>query len=165
MEEPRYKIPASVLVVIYTPVLDVLLLRRVQDAPEGQPFWQSVTGAKDFSDEPWAATAQREVREETGLRCNGSTVLLQDWGLENVYPIYPQWLHRYAPGVWCNVERVFGLCVQGAVSVQCSPSEHSAHVWLPWHAAADQCYSASNAEAILQLPYRAGFRHPPRRFS
>ena len=34
------------------PLLDVLLLRRVQDAPDGQPFWQSVTGAKVLPKNP-----------------------------------------------------------------------------------------------------------------
>ncbi len=163
MHEPRYKIPQSVLVVIYTPVLDVLLLRRVQDAPDGQPFWQSVTGAKDFPEEPWATTAQREVGEETGLACEGPSARLDDWALENVYPIYPQWLHRYAPGVWRNCEHVFGLRLEHAAAVKLSPREHSDQVWLPWREAADTCYSASNAEAILQLPQRDRFHHSPRR--
>ena len=30
--------------------------------------------------------------------------------------------------------------------------EHTAHQWLPWRAAADRCYSPSNAEACLLLP-------------
>jgi dATP pyrophosphohydrolase len=33
-----------------------------------------------------------------------------------------------------------------------SPQEHTESQWLPLHAAADQCFSASNAEAILMLP-------------
>ena len=57
------KIPESVLVVIYTPALDVLLIERA-DAPG---FWQSVTGSKDAVDEPLASTAMREVAEETGI--------------------------------------------------------------------------------------------------
>lgn len=154
MEEPRYKIPQSVLVVIYTPALDVLLLRRLQDAPDGQPFWQSVTGAKDFPEESWEATARREVWEETGIRAapDGGDARLEDWALENVYAIYPQWRHRYAPGVWRNVEHVFGLCVAPTPQVYLSPQEHCDQRWLPWRDAALQCYSASNAEAILMLP-------------
>ena len=61
------KIPQSVLVVIHTPALDVLLIRRAIDAPDGQAFWQSVTGSKDHADEGWRETAVREVREETGF--------------------------------------------------------------------------------------------------
>lgn len=154
MAQDRYKIPQSVLVVIHTPQQEVLLLRRLHDAPEGVPFWQSVTGAKNQIRESWRATAVREVWEETGLRCDAPGLQLTDWRLENSYPIYPEWRHRYAPGVWHNVERVWGLCVPRAQAVVLSPSEHSAYVWLPWQAAADQCYSASNAEAILQLPRR-----------
>jgi dATP pyrophosphohydrolase len=66
-----WKIPESVLVVIHTPALDVLLIRRA-DANE---FWQSVTGSKDAIDEPLALTAAREVAEEPAsnaaraLRC------------------------------------------------------------------------------------------------
>ena len=163
MENTRYKIPESVLIVIYTPRLEVLLLRRVEDAPDGQPFWQSVTGSKDAPEEPWDRTARREVHEETGLRCDASAAQLQDWGLENIYPIYPQWRHRYAPGVWCNVERVFGLCVVDSEPVQLSPNEHSDQAWLPWREAADRCYSSSNAEAILQLPQRITPHYPRRR--
>lgn len=156
MAASSYKIPESVLVVVYTPALEVLLLRRVQDAPEGGPFWQSVTGSKDFSSEPWAETARREAWEETGICAEGEAAVLDDWGLENVYAIYPQWQHRYAPGVWRNVERVFGLCVAHPPAIRLSPHEHSAYCWLPWREAALRCYSASNAEAILQLSHRGG---------
>ena len=38
-----YKIPESVLVVIYTPAQDVLLIRRA----DGLDFRQSVTGSKN----------------------------------------------------------------------------------------------------------------------
>ena len=143
-----FKIPASVLVVIHTPALEVLLLERA-DAPG---FWQSVTGSKDTEDEPFAVTAAREVEEETGLFTSAPGHQLTDWGLENVYEIYPVWRHRYAPGVTTNQEHVFGLCVPTAVPVTLSALEHVAQVWLPWLEAADRCFSPSNAEAILHLP-------------
>lgn len=157
---PRpYKIPQSVLVVIHTAALDVLLIRRA----DAQAHWQSVTGSKDHPDESWQATAVREVQEETGIACAPGTPLaagLVDWHLENVYEIYPQWLHRYPPGVLHNTERVFGLCVPAGTPVALHAREHTAFQWLPWHAAADACFSASNAEAILMLPRftRAGGR-------
>ena len=143
-----FKIPQSVLVVIHTPALEVLLIERA-DAPG---FWQSVTGAKDFPEEGWLDTAQREVREETGIDCGAPGHHLADWALENVYEIYPQWRHRYAPGVTHNTERVLGLTVPAAVPVQLSPREHRAQCWLPWREAAERCFSPSNAEAILWLP-------------
>jgi dATP pyrophosphohydrolase len=69
-----------------------------------------------------------------------------------VYDIWPQWLHRYAPGVVRNRERVFGLCVPPGTPVVLHPREHDAFQWLPWQHAADTCFSASNAEACLLLP-------------
>jgi dATP pyrophosphohydrolase len=150
MDKP-FKIPQSVLVVIHTPELDVLLINRADAAN----FWQSVTGAKDSEDEAFAATAVREVAEETGIACGPGTPLaagLRDWGLENVYDIYPRWQRRYAPGVTRNTEHVFGLRVPAGTPVTLAPREHTAFQWLPWRQAADACFSPSNAEAILMLP-------------
>ncbi|GIZ50890.1 dihydroneopterin triphosphate diphosphatase [Noviherbaspirillum aridicola] len=159
MQKP-YKIPESVLVVIHTPELDVLLIERA-DKPG---YWQSVTGSKDREDEPLAETAVREVFEETGILIADETSgeqqgsnrvsrsRLVDWQLSNVYEIYPVWRHRYAPGVTRNTEHVFGLCVPRGIPVVLAPREHTAYRWLPWREAADQCFSPSNAEAILLLP-------------
>ena len=146
------KIPQSVLVVIHTPALDVLLIERA-DAPG---FWQSVTGSKDSEDEPFDATAVREVLEETGIDARAPGHALSDWALENVYEIYPQWRHRYAPGVTRNTEHLFGLCIPQTRPVQLSPREHRDQVWLPWREAAEKCFSPSNAEAIAWLPRLGG---------
>jgi dihydroneopterin triphosphate diphosphatase len=147
----RHKIPQSVLVVIYTPALDVLLIERA-DHPG---YWQSVTGAKDRARESYVATARREVREETAIEIGSAAVpasALRDWRLANVYDIYPQWQHRYAPGVTRNTEHVYGLVVPAGTPVRLAPREHLRWQWLPWREAADACFSPSNAEAILQLP-------------
>ncbi len=48
------------------------------------------------------------MAEETGLNTDAPGAVLSDWGLENVYAIYPRWRARYA-GVTHNTERVFGL--------------------------------------------------------
>ena len=141
-----FKIPESVLVVIHTPALEVLLIERA-DHPG---FWQSVTGAKDALNEPLLHTAVREVWEETGIHAQPQD--LRDWALSNVYEIYPAWRQRYAPGVRRNTEHVFSLCVPAATAVTLSAREHTAYQWLPYLAAADQCYSPSNAEAVLLLP-------------
>jgi dihydroneopterin triphosphate diphosphatase len=141
-----YKIPESVLVVIHTAALDVLLIHRTDAAG----FWQSVTGSKDTPLESWHATAVREVAEETGIQAPPGQ--LCDWQLENTYSIYPQWRHRYAPGVLHNREHLFSLQVPFDTPVVLSPREHTAYQWLPYHAAAQACFSPSNAEAILMLP-------------
>ena len=146
MVHKPYKIPESVLVVIHTPALEVLLIQRA-DTAQGVEHWQSVTGSKDHWDEPWEATAAREVQEETGIDVQAPGCRLTDWGLENHYDIWPQWRHRYAPDVSRNCERVFGLCVPAAVPVVLNPREHVRLQWLPWLDAADLCFSASNAEA------------------
>lgn len=138
------KIPISVLVVIHQPDGQVLLIERA-DKPG---YWQSVTGSLDAEDEPLPATARREVAEETGI--TGGTLV--DWGLSNVYEIYPVWRHRYAPGVTHNTEHVFGLTVPAGTAVVLNPREHLRFEWLSWREAADRCFSPSNAEAILQLP-------------
>ncbi len=144
------KIPESVLVVIHTPALEVLLIERA-DKPG---FWQSVTGSLDAPDEPLLATAARELFEETGIVADGERIALCDWGLANIYEIYPVWRHRYAPGVTHNTEHVFSVCVPRETPIVLSPREHLRHVWLPHVEAADRCFSSSNAEAILQLPRR-----------
>jgi len=141
---PAHKIPESVLVVIHTPDLQVLMMERA-DRPG---YWQCVTGSRDALDEPLAETARREVQEETGITAGQ----LRDWGLINVYEIYPVWRHRYAPGVTHNTEHVFGLTVPTGTPVILAPREHLNYRWLPWAEAADLCFSPSNAEAVLQLP-------------
>jgi dATP pyrophosphohydrolase len=150
MSKP-FKIPESVLVVIHTPALEVLLIKRA----DAEDYWQSVTGAKDRPDEDFRDTAVREVLEETGIDCGPGTALaagLRDWRLENVYEIYPRWRHRYAPGVTRNTEHLFGLQVPAGTPVVLSPREHTEWRWLPWREAADACFSPSNAEACLLLP-------------
>ena len=145
----HFKIPESVLVVIHTAALDVLLMRRA-DALDA--FWQSVTGSKRDASESLVDTALREVREETGIDAAANGCSLRDWGLANVYSIYPQWRHRYAPGVMMNTEHVFGLQVPADTAVVLNPREHTSYGWWPWCEAADRCFSPSNAEAILLLP-------------
>jgi len=142
-----HKIPVSVLVVIYTQDGQVLLMERA-DAPG---FWQSVTGSQDEG-ETLEQTAIREVREETGL--DASQFELTPWDIETRYEIYERWRHRYAPGVTHNTEHVFGLRLPRPLPVVLAPREHLRYVWLPWDAAAERCFSSSNAAAVRLLATR-----------
>lgn len=142
-----YKKPVSVLVVIHTPNLDVLLLERASHPG----YWQSVTGSQEEG-ENLIDTARREVFEETGL--DAGKYALTDWHLTNTFEIFPEWRHRYAPGVTQNLEHVFALRLPAPIPVTLAPGEHLAYQWLPWRQAAQECFSWSNRDAILLLPER-----------
>ena len=142
------KIPISVLVVIYKSNGEVLLIERADKAN----FWQSVTGSVDSLDEDLRIAAAREVLEETGINVDALPVgSLQDMHHQIEYEIYPQWRHRYAPGVTRNTEHWFSLLVPDDIQVHLAPREHVAYQWLAFTDAAGKCFSRSNGEAILQL--------------
>lgn len=143
------KLPVSVLVVVHTRALEVLLLERVARAG----FWQSVTGSLDRPDEPLAAAAAREVREETGI--DAAEGELRAWPVANTFEIYARWRHRFAPGVTHNTEHVFALALAARRPVTLAREEHAAFEWLPWQAAAAKCFSWSNRDAILMLGEKA----------
>lgn len=145
MQTPRFKKPVSVLVIIHTADLQVLLIERA--AHPG--FWQSVTGSQE-DNETLLETARREVAEETGFNYPLSAFL--DWQQQNTFEIFPQWRHRYAPGVTENVEHVFSLCLPENLTPQLAAEEHRAFCWLPYLDAAPCCFSASNRDGILNLP-------------
>ena len=142
------KIPISVLVVIYKPNRDVLLIERA----DRNNFWQSVTGSLDALNEDLALAATREVFEETGIAVDQ----LPEGALRNMrhqieYEIYPNWRFRYAPGVTRNTEHWFALQVPDDTAIKLSPREHVAYEWLPFAEAAKKCFSPSNGEAILKF--------------
>ena len=155
-----YKIPQSILAVIYTKDLDVLLIERA-DRPG---FWQSVTGSRDSLAEKLEQTAIREIFEETGIAVVDTVTdhapakrqvarrYLTDWKIEHDFEIFSVWRHRFAPGVTTNTEHVFGLQVPVRFDVVLEPKEHLNAIWLPWKDAAQKCFSWTNREAIEQLP-------------
>jgi len=142
-----YKRPESVLVVIYTPDLQVLLIERARHPG----YWQSVTGSLEEGETPRQA-AQRELEEETGLIASATT--LSEWNVSNHFEILPLWRERYAPGVTHNLEHVFSICIPEPVPVRLASEEHRDQCWLPWEEAAKRCFSWSNHDAILMLPHR-----------
>jgi dATP pyrophosphohydrolase len=53
-----------------------------------------------------------------------------------------------------NSEHVFGLQVPAIYPIRLSATEHVAYDWLTWEAAAQRCFSPTNAKAIRQLPQK-----------
>jgi len=141
-----YKIPVSVLVVIYTLDQQVLLLERA-DHPG---YWQSVTGSCDPG-ESLRQTAVREVREETGL--DAEKYALTNWNQQFEFEIFEEWRHRYAPGVMNNTEHVFGLELPQPLPVTVEPREHLGYIWLPHEEAANKVFSWTNAASIERLHF------------
>jgi dATP pyrophosphohydrolase len=141
----KFKLPVSVLVVVHTLEREVLLLERAQHPG----FWQSVTGSLDWPQEPLAAAAAREVREETGI--DAMRGRLASWNVASTFEIYLSWRSRFGPGVTHNTEHVFGLALVRRVAVNIAPAEHVAYAWLPWREAAQKCFSWSNRDAIRLL--------------
>ena len=137
-----YKTPVSVLVVIHTVAGEFLLIERA--AHPG--YWQSVTGSLEATDADLATTARREVFEETGIPPELGN--LTDWRLSNRYEIFPEWRHRYAPGVTTNTEHLFSLCLPGRTDIRLAENEHRAAIWLAADDAAARCFSWSNRDAI-----------------
>jgi len=145
VKQIEYKRPESVLVVIYTPAGEVLLLERQQ--PPG--YWQSVTGSLRWDETPVEA-AHRELLEETGLRAGEG---LLDCGYRNRFEILPAWRSRYAPDVHTNTEYVFRVELPEPVEVTLNPAEHRAFQWLPARVAALRAASYTNQIAIERLAF------------
>lgn len=140
-----YKMPVSVLVVVYNNNHQILLLERADKSG----YWQSVTGSQEAG-ETLEQTARRELAEEAGII---STDIV-DWQLSSVFEIYPHWRHRYAPGVTHNTEHVFSVCIDASTPIKLSPREHLRYQWCPLEQAAEQVFSPSNRAALIQLPQR-----------
>jgi dATP pyrophosphohydrolase len=144
--EARFRRPESVLVVIYTAALECLLLERV--VPAG--LWQSVTGSLEWGETP-AGAAAREVVEETGIDPKG----LRDAGLARRFEIWPEWRHKFAPGVTENLEHVWYLELPAPVPVTLNRQEHRAYRWVALEEAIRAVTSWTNREALERLRDRA----------
>ena len=127
------------LVVIYTPQAEILLLQRADDTN----FWQSVTGTMEANETP-LQTAERELLEETGL----SGLDLIDCQHSAIFEIRPQWRYRYPPGTTHNREHVFIAELPAAVDVVLQPDEHLDFRWVVLPDALEQLWSATNRDAV-----------------
>lgn len=125
------------------------MLQRLDDVQ----FWQSVTGSLESDELPYQ-TALREVFEETGVDIMQSNLTLVDCHYSVEYEIFPQFLHRYAPGTRINKEHWFYLPLPNEMAI--ALSEHSAFCWLPAKEAAALTKSPNNATAILRCAQKWG---------
>jgi len=138
-----YKIPISILVVIYSNEFNTLLLHRA----DKKNYWQSITGSIEKNESPIEA-AKREVFEEIGIDININT--LQDWKLNHQYEIYSHWRHRYAPNITHNNEHTFGLRVAKDTPIIIS-SEHTDYEWVNIEEAKKRVFSWTNVVAMEKL--------------
>lgn len=130
------------LVLVISDSAETLLLCR--RGP--QPLWQSVTGSLLPGETP-AAAARRELCEETGITDCGRML---DTGVSKEFEIFPQWRHRFAPGVTHNLEHRFELRVEHAGAVQLSRHEHRGYAWVTPEEALGRMFSWTNREALRQ---------------
>jgi dihydroneopterin triphosphate diphosphatase len=142
----NYKKPESVLVVIYVATAKKVLMLRRNDDPT---FWQSVTGSLEDNETP-RMTAIREGKEETSINIVMDNLPLIDTHYSIVFDIFPQFLHRYAPGVTKNKEHWFYLPLPHIYPIKLT--EHSQYQWLDYQQAAALTKSINNRDAILRLP-------------
>ena len=91
--------------------------------------------------------AAREVREETGIQPDG----LIDAGIEQRFPILPEWRDRYAPDVTENVEHLWYLTVAEMLPVTINPDEHLQYRWAPLEEAIEVVTSWTNRAALERL--------------
>lgn len=140
-----YKLPVSVLVVIFArDTRRVLMLQRCDD-PE---FWQSVTGSLETG-ENLRQAALREVKEELAIDIDHERLTLVDCAHCVNYEIFPHLRHRYAPDTLRNTEHWFCLALPHERQVVIS--EHLSWCWLDALHAAQLTKSWSNRQAIEQL--------------
>lgn len=162
MQSKPKKIPVSVLVVMFNPQGEFLLIERADKAG----YWQSVTGSLDAVDELPLLAAVRELQEETGLQADADasrglydlnwadltqTGMVRPWPYQVDYEIFPHWRHRYAEGVTRNTEHWFFVCWPSGVAPQLAANEHVGWRWVNAEEAQRLCFSPNNSQAITAL--------------
>lgn len=140
-----FKLPVSVLVVIYAQDTKRVLMLQRRDDPD---FWQSVTGSLEEGETALQA-AGREVKEEVAIDVASEPLALIDCQRTVEFEIFTHLRHRYAPGTERNTESWFCLALPHERQVEIS--EHLASRWVAAPEAAALTKSWSNRQAIEEF--------------
>ncbi|MGL4724912.1 MAG: dihydroneopterin triphosphate diphosphatase [Scandinavium sp.] len=140
-----FKLPVSVLVVIYAQDTKRVLMLQRRDDPD---FWQSVTGSLEEGETARQA-AEREVKEEVAIDVASEPLALIDCQRTVEFEIFTHLRHRYAPGTEHNTESWFCLALPHERQIEIS--EHLAWRWVAASEAAALTKSWSNRQAIEEF--------------
>ncbi len=144
-----FKLPVSVLVVIYAEDTKRVLMLQRRDDPA---FWQSVTGSLEAGETALQAAA-REVKEEVAIDVACEQLTLIDCQRTVEFEIFSHLRHRYAPGVERNTE--FWFCLALPHEREITFTEHLAYRWVSATEAAALTKSWSNRQAIEEFVINA----------
>ncbi len=140
-----YKLPVSVLVVIYAQDTKRVLMLQRRDDPA---FWQSVTGSLEEGETALQAAA-REVKEEVAIDVDREQLTLTDCQRTVDFEIFSHLRHRYAPGTERNTESWFCLALPHEREIVFT--EHLTYRWVNAVEAASLTKSWSNRQAIEEF--------------
>ncbi|NEG91173.1 dihydroneopterin triphosphate diphosphatase [Leclercia adecarboxylata] len=140
-----YKLPVSVLVVIYAQDTKRVLMLQRRDDPA---FWQSVTGSLEEGETALQAAA-REVKEEVAIDVAREQLTLTDCQRTVDFEIFSHLRHRYAPGTERNTESWF--CLALPYEREIVFTEHLTYRWVNAVEAAGLTKSWSNRQAIEEF--------------
>ncbi|QGN38693.1 dihydroneopterin triphosphate diphosphatase [Klebsiella oxytoca] len=144
-----FKLPVSVLVVIYAEDTKRVLMLQRRDDPT---FWQSVTGSLEEGETAPQAAA-REVMEEVAIDVASEQLALVDCRRTVEFEIFSHLRHRYAPGVERNTEFWFHLALPHERQIVFT--EHLDYRWVDATDAATLTKSWSNRQAIEEFVINA----------
>jgi len=140
-----YKLPVSVLVVIYAEDTKRVLMLQRRDDPE---FWQSVTGSLEEGETAPQAAA-REVKEEVAIDVAREQLTLKDCQRTVEFEIFSHLRHSYAPGIMRNTESWF--CLALPTEREIVFTEHLTYRWGDAPEAAALTKTWSNRQAIEEF--------------
>ncbi len=149
VKDKVYKLPVSVLVVIYAQDTKRVLMLQRRDDPN---FWQSVTGSLEEGETAPQAAA-REVKEEVAIDVAAEQLNLIDCQRTVEFEIFMHLRHRYAPGIKRNTESWFCLALPHEREIVFT--EHLTYRWVDAVDAAALTKSWSNRQAIEEFVINA----------